>query len=96
MHIITQKRIWDAKDKYPESATALDGWYRVIKKNDFLNFSELKESFNSVDKVKDVCVFDIGGNKLRLIATIHFDRKKVYVRHVLTHKEYDKGNWKIP
>ncbi|MBP9726837.1 MAG: type II toxin-antitoxin system HigB family toxin [Gammaproteobacteria bacterium] len=94
MHIITQKRIWDAKVKYPESATALDGWYRVIKKNDFLNFSELKESFNSVDKVKDVCVFDIGGNKLRLIATIHFNRKKVYVRHVLTHKEYDKGNWK--
>jgi len=94
MHIITQKRIWDAKKKYPESASALDGWYRVIKKNQFNNFSQLKKSFNSADKVNDFYVFDLGGNKLRLITNIHFQRKKVYIRHVLTHKEYDKDMWK--
>ena len=94
MHIITQKRIWEAKKKHPESANALDGWYRIIKKNQFITFAELKKSFNSVDKVKDVYIFDIGGNKLRLIATIHFQRQKVYIRDILTHKEYDKNNWK--
>jgi mRNA interferase HigB len=94
MHIITQKRIWDAKKKYPESASALDGWYRVIKKNQFNSFSQLKKSFNSVDKVKDFHVFDLGGNKLRLIANIHFQRQKIYIRHILTHKEYDKDTWK--
>jgi len=54
------------------------------------------KSFNSVDvdKVESSYVFDIGGNKLRLIANIHFNRQKIYIRHVLTHKEYDKGDWK--
>ena len=64
MHIITQKRIWDAKKKYIESANALDGWYRIIKKNSFNNFSELKRIFNIVDKVGDLYVFDLGGNNL--------------------------------
>lgn len=93
MHIITQQRIWEAKRKYPEAKSALDGWYRVMKQNRFNNFSELKRSFNSVDKVGSVYIFDIGGNKLRLIANIHFNRQKIYIRYVLTHKEYDKGNW---
>lgn len=94
MHIITQQRVWEAKRKYPDSISALDGWYRIMKKNSFENFSELKRTINSVDKVGSLYVFDIGGNKLRLIANIHFNRQKIYIRHILTHKEYDKGNWK--
>jgi mRNA interferase HigB len=89
MHIITQKRIWDAKKKHHESANALDGWYRIIKKNQFNSFAELKGSFNSVDKVGNSYIFDLGGNKLRLITTIHFQRQKFYIRYILTHKEYD-------
>jgi mRNA interferase HigB len=44
--------------------------------------------------VGDLYVFDIGGNKLRLITSIHFNRKKLYIRHILTHQEYDKNKWK--
>lgn len=94
MHVISQKRIWDAKVNYPESANALDGWYRIIKKNQFDNYAELKKCFNSVDKVDDLYIFNIGGNKLRLIANVHFLRQKIYIRHILTHPEYDKGSWK--
>ncbi len=94
MHVITQSRIWEAKKKFPESASALDGWYRVVKRNGFNNFAELKKSFNAVDKVGGLFVFDIGGNKLRLISHIHFQRKKIYIRYILTHKEYDKNIWK--
>lgn len=94
MHVISQQRIWEAKSKYLDSGSALDGWYRVMKKNDFKSFSALKKAFNSVDKVDELYVFNVGGNKLRLVASIHFNRKKVYVRHVLTHTAYDKGNWK--
>jgi mRNA interferase HigB len=47
-----------------------------------------------VDKVGDKYVFDVGGNKLRLIAAIHFNAGKVFIRAVLTHKDYDKGAWK--
>lgn len=93
VHIITQKRIWDAKKSYPAEASALDGWCRVAKHNEFKNFAELKRCFGSVDKVGSLYVFDVGGNKLRIIASIHFNRQKIYIRYILTHKEYDKGKW---
>jgi mRNA interferase HigB len=94
MHVITQKRIWEAKMLYPNCGSALDGWYRIISSNQFNTFSELKKAFKSVDKVDNYYVFDIGGNKLRLIANIHFNRFKVYIRYILAHKEYDKNFWK--
>lgn len=94
MHIISQKLIWEAKIKYPESSQALDGWYRVVKKNEFKHFADLKRTFNSVDKVNDFYIFNISGNKLRLIANIHFTRQKLFIRDILTHKAYDKVNLK--
>lgn len=80
MHVITKKRIKEAKIIFPESGNALDGWYQVISKNQFKNFAELKKFFGNVDKVGVLYVFDIGGNKVRLIASIHFNRQRVYIR----------------
>lgn|SRR3990167_4928940 len=94
MHIITQKRIWEAIELHPESARALDGWYRVMKRNRFAKFSDLRNVFSSVDKVGDLYVFDIGGNKLRLIANIHFLCQRVYIRKIMTHQEYDANKWR--
>ncbi|AOU49885.1 TPA: type II toxin-antitoxin system HigB family toxin [Legionella pneumophila] len=94
MHIITRRRITEAKALYPQCASALTGWLKVVEENEFKSFAELKAVFNSIDKVGDLFVFDIGGNKLRLIASIHFNRKKLYIRHILTHQEYDKNKWK--
>ncbi len=90
MRVITKKRIKEAKLLFPESENALDGWYQVISKNKVRNFAELKKLFGSVDKVDSLYVFDIGGNKIRLIASIHFNRQHVYIRHILNHKDYDK------
>ncbi len=73
---------------------ALADWYRSIKQNDFSNFAELRLIFSSADKVGKLTVFNIGGNKVSLIAAIHYNRKKVYIRAVLTHKEYDAEKWK--
>jgi len=54
---------------------------------------KLRATFGSVDHVDGLTVFDIGGNKYRLIAAIHYNRRKVYIRNVLTHSEYDRGVW---
>jgi mRNA interferase HigB len=47
-----------------------------------------------VDKVGDLYVFNVGGNKLRIIAAIHFNRQKLYIRTILPHWEYDLEQWK--
>ena len=94
MHIITHRRIVAAQKAHPQCASALDQWYRLCKKAKWHNFAELRTLFPSTDKVGDVFVFDIGGNKLRLIAAIHFNTGRVFIRAVLTHKEYDQGDWK--
>ena len=74
--------------------TALDAWYRIVKSTEIKNFSQLRKIFPSVDKVGNLTVFNIGGNKIRLIAAIHYNTQCLFVRYVLTHKEYDKENWK--
>ena len=94
MHIITRKRLNDFADLYPETATSLEHWYKVMKKNSFDSFAELKATFASADKVGKLTVFNIGGNKVRLIAAIHYNTHKVYIRAVLTHQEYDLKKWR--
>jgi mRNA interferase HigB len=94
MHIITRKRLNEFAESFPETKTALAEWYRQIKQNDFATIAEVREVFPSADKVGKLTVFNIGGNRVRLIAAIHYNRKKIYIRAVLTHKEYDEGKWK--
>lgn len=65
-----------------------------MTKTDFGSFAELKRVYGSADKVGKFTVFDISGNKYRLVVAIHYNRKKVYIRHVLTHAEYDQDKWK--
>ncbi|MGB5684914.1 MAG: type II toxin-antitoxin system HigB family toxin [Candidatus Electrothrix sp.] len=94
MRIITRKRLLDFAQKYPDCSSALDSWYRIINHSTIENFAELRAVFPSADKVEGLTVFNIGGNKVRLIAAIHYNTQRVYIRHVLTHSEYDKNKWK--
>lgn len=94
MRIITVKRIWEAKERWPQSATALDEWYRKIKVYRPADFAAMKALFPATDKVGALHVFDIGGNKVRLIAVVRYTTQKLYIRHVLDHREYDRGQWR--
>lgn len=94
MHVITRKRLNDFAGKHPDSSEALERWYRIVKKTDFSDFAKLRKTFPAVDQVDGKTVFNIGGNKYRLIAAIHYNRRKIFIRHVLTHAEYDKNGWK--
>lgn len=94
MLIIIRKRLLDFAKKHPNTSVSLDAWYRIVKQTEIANFSELREIFPSADKVGNLIVFNIGGNKIRLIAAIHFNTQCLYIRYVLTHVEYNKGKWK--
>ena len=94
MHIITHSRLLAFSEKYPDTQTALDAWYRIMKKVRLTDFSELRRIFPSADLVGKCVVFNIGGNKIRLIAAIHYNKGRVYIRQILTHAEYSKDQWK--
>jgi len=94
MKLISNSALRKFSDRYPAALAPLQGWRRVIEKNSFRNWAELKAAFNTIDKVGDLMVFNIAGNKYRLIAYIRFERQIVYVKDVLTHDEYDEGDWR--
>jgi mRNA interferase HigB len=94
MHIITRKRLNDFAKVHPDCAAGLAQWFKEMRHANFSNIQEVRAIFPHADKVGKFTVFNIGGNKARLIAAIHYNRKKVYIRHVLTHVEYNKGAWK--
>ena len=95
MHLITRKTLRTFWQQHPDSKTALERWSQIIERNNFDSFTQLRATFPTADLVGTLTVFNIGGNKYRLIAAIHFNRHKVYIRHILTHAEYDKDNWKL-
>lgn len=94
MHIISKKKLKDFWGNHPESRGSLEAWFKIVRVSRYHTFHELRMTFPKADKVGANVVFDIGGNKYRLITVIHFNRLKVYVRHVLTHHEYSQGRWK--
>lgn len=94
MHVISRIALRMFWEKHPDSKSALIRWFKIVDKSSFPSMGALRKAFPSADTVDRWVVFNIGGNKYRLITSIHFNRGKLYVRHVLTHKDYDKGDWR--
>jgi mRNA interferase HigB len=76
MHVITRKKLNEFVERYPDAYSGLVHWYRLMKQYDFGNFVELRAIFPSADQIGKLTVFNIGGNKVRLIAAIHYNRQK--------------------
>lgn len=92
MRVISNKALTVFSVIHLAAGEPMQAWRKVIESRMFANFAEIKSAFNATDKVGNYYVFDIGGNKYRIVAAIHFDQQKLYVRYTFTHKEYDK--WK--
>jgi mRNA interferase HigB len=90
VRVISNKALTDFAALHPASEDPLQAWRRIVEASTFCGFAELRRTFNSVDRVGDFYVFDIGGNKYRLITAIHFNRQVIFIRHVFTHAQYDK------
>ena len=89
MHVISRKKLQDFVDRMGIPSEPFDAWYHLVAKNDFPNFAALRKTFNSVDSVKHFFVFNISGNSYRIVAAIHFNKQRIYIREVLTHNKYD-------
>jgi mRNA interferase HigB len=97
LHIISKKKLLEAGKKHESIAVSLDSWYRIAKLARWKNLEEVRQTYSHADGVpvgeKVYTVFNIAGNSFRLITQIYYG-DQVLIRHVLTHAEYDKGNWK--
>jgi mRNA interferase HigB len=89
MKVISNSALVAFAAKRPAAGAPLQAWRRIIESGAFAGFADLKTTFNAVDRVGHFYVFDIGGNKYRIVAAVHFDKQRLYVRHVFTHREYN-------
>ena len=89
MRVISNKALKDFAAVHTQADNLLQAWRQLIESRSFGSFADLKQVFNSVDRVGEFYVFNIGGNKYRLIAAIHFDKQRLFIRHVFTHTQYN-------
>ncbi len=94
MRIISRKALNDFAEKHPNTRSALADWYTKMKAASFHSLVEVRPVFPTADVVGKLTVFNIGGNTVRLVTAIHYNRGRVYIRAVLTHAEYNTGAWK--
>ena len=99
MRIISKTMLADFWRKYPQAKPGLTYWHWIVKTARWRSFSDVRAMFPHADQVtvrsgRRVVVFNIGGNKYRLITAVHYDRERVYTLMVLSHKEYSEENWK--
>ena|SRR5215213_4289629 len=94
MRIISKRKLREFWQKNPSAEKPLKSWYETTKRANWENFSDVRETFRRADIYEDCVIFDIGGNKYRLITKIRYRVKKVFIRFVLTHSHYDEDFWK--
>lgn len=93
MRIVSRKAIREATAKHREWSASLNAWHQITKGADWKNSADVRKSWRNSDVVGRFVVFDISHNKCRLIATIKYKWRMVYVRYILSHADYDEKEW---
>jgi len=91
VHIISRKKLLEAAERHAGLGGPLDVWYRIAKRSEWANLIDVKRVFPTADAAGVYTVFNIKGNAYRLITEINYRTGRVFLRYVLTHAEYTKG-----
>jgi len=94
VYVISRKKLREAAERHKDIASSLDAWYRLTNRAEWQSLADVRQLFPSADAVGRFTVFNIKGDSYRLITEINYRGRRLYIRHVLTHAEYDKGGWK--
>lgn len=90
MEIINETELHKFVRKHANARRSVASWIDVTKAASWLNFAHVRRTFNSADYVQDLVIFHIGGNNFRLITSIDFQVRRVYVIEIMTHADYDR------
>ena len=94
MHVISYRTLRKFYEQHADCRDALDNWYKVATKADWSNLIEVQSILPKAEAVGNFTVFNIKGNKYRLIVSINYEKQLIYIKYVLTHADYDKEGWK--
>lgn len=90
MHVISFKTLRVFFSIHPEAEGSMKAWHSIVERAEFSDFHDVRDVFNTASLFGRYTIFNVGGNKYRIITAVHYNAKRVYVRHVLTHSEYTK------
>lgn len=94
MHVISGKKLREFWLIHRAAEMPLRAWLNRVENSAWTKFADVRLDYPHADQYERCVIFNISGNKYRLITSIHYNRQKVYVRNVLTHDQYDVGGWK--
>jgi mRNA interferase HigB len=94
MHLISIRNLRRDVARYPDAQAPIEDWYNIVKRVDWANLEEIREVYREAEAVSNFTVFNIKGNKYRLIVDIDYVSGTIYYKYFLTHADYDKDRWK--
>ncbi|HAA30299.1 MAG TPA: type II toxin-antitoxin system HigB family toxin [Cyanobacteria bacterium UBA8553] len=94
MHVISRKKLREFCQKHADSCDALDNWHKAASIATWKNLAEVQAVYPQAAAVGNFTVFNIKGNKYRLIVDLVYSDRTIYIKYILTHAEYDKDDWK--
>lgn len=80
--------------EHGDSRASLESWYAVVRKATWKTPAEMKAVYPNAYLVGRRTIFNIAGNKYRLVARVNYRTQRVFVLYILTHADYDRGDWK--
>ena len=94
MRIISRKTLREFADAHKTAERPLGDWYRTVRRLRWTSLMHVRKTYPHADAVGEFTIFNIGGNKYRLAVHINYRAGRIYIRHVMTHEEYSREDWK--
>ena len=94
MNVISRRNLLEKAAKHPDATVAIQDWFDAASAAEWRNLEDIRQTYSATDMVGMLAIFNIKGNRYRLIVRMAFQYQRVYIKEFLTHAEYTKGAWK--
>lgn len=93
LNVINKPNLVRLAQRYPATASHVEAWYRAARRAEWRGLHEVRKEFPSADQVGNVLIFNVLGGSYRLIVRVSWVSQRIFVKALLTHKEYDRKEW---
>jgi mRNA interferase HigB len=93
VHVISRRGLLEAAARHADAVGPLLAWFQVTRRAEWQGLHEVRRDFPSADQVGSVLIFNVKGNRYRLITRVQYEGQRLYVKALLTHAEYNRKEW---